>query len=155
VYVSEGSSEFYVFDVGGAELFHSSAGAGGGFKDSNNIIFNQTNIEIGKTSIFNLSTGEISEIGRGFAFDLYIPSENSILYVGGDFNGDYLEKLNLNIDRVSTINFSYAPYKYEDFMGQHLSPDASKMVMGAGGFDHRPSGIYVMIITPSEILRLR
>ena len=150
VYLSLGHSRFWVLLIDGTQLWFQSIGGGGGFKTNSEIIFNQTNTEIGKTSVFNLGNGSLTEVGKGFAFSQYIVSENSVLYQGGSVSTDYIEKLNLNTQTVSTVNFTYTPYKYEDFVGRHLSPDGKKIVMSANGLAGGV-GIYILDINTSQL----
>lgn len=153
LYASEGTYQFKVFSMDGTEVAHQLVGGGGGFKDNNTIVFNQTNLEIGYTSEFSTQTGLVAQMGRGFAFNLYVPSENAVIYLGGSYNTNYSEKLYFNSNTISTTNFSYSPYSYSDFTGRHLSPEGKKLIMSYDSVDD--VGIYVLDIDRNRIDRLK
>jgi len=153
IYVSYGTSEFIVFDVYGNELRRKSGG-GGNWKSANQILF----YDFDKSLIVSYLVNSDSTTDMPtYAYpEVYFPSENAIYYQSSSFDeGPFRVRQDLLTERVVTTNFSYSPNTYNDFMGQHLSPDGTRIVMGAHGIEQRPSGIYVLNIQLSTTVQLR
>ncbi|NDC83696.1 hypothetical protein EB093_08575, partial [bacterium] len=151
IYVSEGSYQFKVFDITGAELTHQINYAGGGVINNNEIILNQDTTTNLKLSKYTISSDVFGILKLGIFVSQYVVSENSVISNGGD----YVVKHNLDTDESTTTNFSYAPYSYEDFTGKHLSPDGTKVVMSAKGPDYMGNGIYVLDVGTSRTVLIR
>ena len=140
----------FVYDISGDLVASNADGGGGVWLSSTEVILR--NHVLNQMCSFSLLTQQHTPItSQKFAPDTYVSSEN-IVY---DLGADDLLKVNLGTDEVTTINFSYSSYSYEDFSGRHLNGDGTKMVMGAYGIEHRPSGVYLMDIETSQIVRFR
>ena len=151
LYISEGSYQFKIFDSNGRELWHETLGGGGGFKTNSEVLFNQDSTTSLKLSLFNVLTGITTVVRPGTYIDEYVISGNSIVTA----LSSYALTTNLDTGVIVTTNFTYTPYKYEDFVGRHLSPDGKKIVMSAKGPEFQGSGIYVLSIDTSQTGVLR
>ena len=87
--------------------------------------------------------------------EIYVASENALYYQSSSFDaGAFRVRCRLDTGETTTTNFTYTPYKYEDFVGRHLSPDGKKIVMSYGG-SIDPAGIFLLDINNSNLSRIK
>ena len=154
VYLSRGRAAFYLFEnSSGSQLRYEETGGGGCFINNSEILMQDSipGFDGGaRLSRYAIDAHTQTRIDIILTPRIYVASENAVYGIGAL---DML-KVEMGTGRLTTYNFTYTPYKYEDFVGQHLSPDGKKIVMSYGG-SIDPAGIFLLDINNSTLSRIK
>jgi hypothetical protein len=134
-----------------SELARNEFGGGGGFVDSVSVVYYDWNAL--KMALYNTETHSKTLQTVQLVPEIYSLVTNKVHAI----DASILYTYELGAENYTEVGISWAPYKYGDFTGQHLSPDGGKVVMGATAlFDKAGAGIYVLDVeSGGEVVRIR
>ena len=149
------TSRFKVYNLNGTIHRDIITGGSAIWKDNDEIYFH--NDSSGKVNLYNIISGETSEINSTLSPEGYNPDDNTLLQL--------IDTTLYSFD-MSTfrLNIRYISYNYQKLNEHHFSPDGTKILFTkkgyydrfAGGFNEEPSfGIYVYDLETDELIKVR
>ena len=141
LYGTRGYGEMNFFDIPELNLIEQNSFGGGGVWINNDSVIYEDTIDrtLGE---YSLVSGKIL-LNVNISPQVYNSSTDTVF----SLNGTEIRVFVLGNTDYTTGNFSYAPYAYQDFTNQQLSPDGKEIVMGAKSiFNNAGAGIYILDI---------